>query len=65
VFGITLSIIIIMAALIAAYMAWNIGANDVANGNLKHKSRGGAVVYMLNYPPSKLQNGAKKTYIQY
>ncbi|MDP6326166.1 MAG: inorganic phosphate transporter, partial [Candidatus Thalassarchaeaceae archaeon] len=31
VFGITLSIIVIMAALIAGYMAWNIGANDVAN----------------------------------
>ncbi|MDP7043570.1 MAG: DUF47 family protein [Candidatus Thalassarchaeaceae archaeon] len=30
-FGITLSIILIMAAMIAAYMAWNIGANDVAN----------------------------------
>lgn len=29
--GVTVSVVLVMAALIAAYMAWNIGANDVAN----------------------------------
>ncbi|MDG1541364.1 MAG: inorganic phosphate transporter, partial [Candidatus Thalassarchaeaceae archaeon] len=29
--GLTVSVVMVMAALIAAYMAWNIGANDVAN----------------------------------
>jgi len=30
-FGVTLSVVLVVALLIAAYMAWNIGANDVAN----------------------------------
>lgn len=29
--GMTVTVVMVMAALIAAYMAWNIGANDVAN----------------------------------
>ncbi len=29
--GMTITVVMVMAALIAAYMAWNIGANDVAN----------------------------------
>ena len=29
--GVTVTVVMVMAALIAAYMAWNIGANDVAN----------------------------------